>query len=531
MQTKQSKEVIRHNLAKVTGKTLFALRQEVIAGYKHLFPKLWPDSSDYMRLYAWLNDLTKEDLTCYCGKPLAFNDRRFTLKQYCSKYCADHSQEKKEGMRQVWAKRSRQTVRSITSHGLSVINCPECREKARLTTLARFGVDHAMRNPDVKKKRIETTLERYGVNNVVQSDVYKAIRLKGRYKSFLAEMREQGTPYIGTKDEFINPNSEQLLYKCTNCNSEFSSKSRIARFVKCPNCSRDIGPFRSYGERSVYNFVKRLCERCGYTVESNKRKYLKNYEIDVYVPELKLGIEYCGLYWHSNVFKDDNYHYQKYKAAQQAGIRLIQIFENEWALKRTRLLIKALIRGAFGLSRGKIQARKCSLREVPLGDYKQFLHDNHIQGYTYAKIRLGLYYNEELVALMGFGKPRFSKEDYEVIRFCTKRGYTVIGGLSKLVKHFHIAYPGTLISYIDSRYFSGYGYEKAGFKVVSHSKPNYFYFNFSDFNGLESRIKYQKHKQVKLLSYFDPKLSEKENMQLNGYLYIHDAGNLKVEYL
>jgi hypothetical protein len=126
---------------------------------------------------------------------------------------------------------------------------------------------------------------------------------------------------------------------------------------------------------------------------------------------------------------------------------------------------------------------------------------------------------------MNFGKPRFNKKyDWELLRYCTKKYTTVVGGASRLFDFFKRNYAGSIISYCDLRYSTGQLYQLLKMKLLHQSAPNYFY--TKDCIVLESRNKYQKHKLVKLLSNFDPNLTEAQNMFNNGYRRIWDCGNL-----
>jgi hypothetical protein len=150
---------------------------------------------------------------------------------------------------------------------------------------------------------------------------------------------------------------------------------------------------------------------------------------------------------------------------------------------------------------------------------------NHIQGFAAARIKLGLFHNDELVSAIGVSKSRFSKDEMELVRFCNKMNTKIIGGLSRLIKHSGVK---NLISYVDLRYFNGSGYEKAGFRFVHQSTSSYMYVNNTE---ILSRYKCQKHKLPKLLGdKFNSELTEKENMLLAGYFQIYDCGTLKYHY-
>ncbi|MFW6226257.1 MAG: hypothetical protein ACOC3V_04810, partial [bacterium] len=181
---------------------------------------------------------------------------------------------------------------------------------------------------------------------------------------------------------------------------------------------------------------------------------------------------------------------------------------------------KSIIKTKLGLNE-RIYARKCELKEID--NQREFLDNNHLQGYIPAKINIGLYYNDELTSLLTFSKPRFNKNyDWEMIRFVNKIGYSVIGGFSKLLKYFLNNYQGSIITYSDIRLFDGKVYETNGFTQIESSKPSYYY---TDYKNRYSRQKFQKHKIPNILESFNSNLTEWENMQMNGWDRIWDCGN------
>jgi hypothetical protein len=207
---------------------------------------------------------------------------------------------------------------------------------------------------------------------------------------------------------------------------------------------------------------------------------------------------------------------------QNKNIQLLHIFETEWEFKQE--IVKSIIKSKLGIYDKKIYARKCQIRELSNQEYQEFIDLNHIQGCNniYPPIKLGLFYNNELVSCIGIGKSRFKKGETELIRFCNKLNTLVVGGLSKLLKHSEVK---GLVSYVDLRYFNGPGYEKAGFKFISRSAPSYVYVKNTE---VLSRFQCQKHKLPKLLGdKFCPEMTEVENMTLAGYYQIFDCGTLK----
>ncbi len=285
----------------------------------------------------------------------------------------------------------------------------------------------------------------------------------------------------------------------------------------CPSCGNSI----SNDEKDVAYFIESL----GIKIEENNRTILNGKELDIYIPSHNLAIEYNGLYWHSEEYVSSDYHLNKTIECENKGVKLIHIFEDEWIHKQD--IVKSRLSNILGLTSNKIYGRKTEIREVSPKDSKLFLDKNHIQGNVNSSIKLGLYYNDELVSLMTIGKGRImmggDSNQYELLRFCNKLNTTVIGGADKLLKYFINTYnPKEIISYADRRWSQGDLYKKLGFNFIHDSKSNYFYIINKK---REYRFKYRKDVLVK--EGFDPSKSEHQIMLDRGLYRIYDCGNKK----
>jgi very-short-patch-repair endonuclease len=229
-------------------------------------------------------------------------------------------------------------------------------------------------------------------------------------------------------------------------------------------------------ENQMSDFIK---DNYTGTILENK-KIINSFELDVYLPDLKLAFEFNGLYWHSEIYKENNYHLNKTEECEKQGIKLIHIFEDQWMYKKD--IVKSRILNLLCKSE-KIFARKCEIKEIyDNKQIKYFLEKNHLQGFVGSKIKLGLFFNGELVSLMTFGSFRKSmgtnsiENSYEMLRFCNKLNINVIGGASKLFNYFVKNYkPIEVISYADRNWSNGNLYEKLGFKLSHKTQPNYYY--------------------------------------------------------
>jgi len=286
----------------------------------------------------------------------------------------------------------------------------------------------------------------------------------------------------------------------------------------CPKCINPV----SKPEQELFDFLS------GYvTCEQSNRELLKPSEIDIFIPSLNIAIEYNGLYWHSDKIVGANYHLDKLNNCNNKGVRLFHLFDDEWRDKKD--IVKSRLLNLIGKTPNKIYARKCEIREVDSKTASKFLDENHIQGKLGSKVKLGLYFKNELVSLMTFGELRknlgqTAKEgSYELLRFCNKLNTNVVGGASKLLKHFEKTYqPKEIISYADRRWSDGNLYKQLGFVLISVSQPNYFY---TKGDVRENRFKYRKSELVK--QGFDPNKTEKQIMEEEGFVRVYDCGTLK----
>jgi hypothetical protein len=293
----------------------------------------------------------------------------------------------------------------------------------------------------------------------------------------------------------------------------------------CTKCF-PIGNCSSICEIDLLNFIKDEL-----MFEANKH-FINNKEIDIYIPLHKLGIEYDGLFWHSNKFIEKNYHLNKTNECEKQGIQLLHIFEDEWHYKKE--IIKSIIRSKLNIIQNKIYGRKCIIKEIDAKISKEFLENNHIQGFVGSNVKIGLFYNNDLVSVMTFGKKRItmgSKQsiegEYEMLRFCNKLNTSVIGGASKLLSYFVKTYsPKSILTFADRRYSQGNLYKQLGFKFIGNTEPNYFYFKSTE---MIRYYRFKFRKDVLIKEGFDSNKTESQIMAERGYLKIYDCGHMKFE--
>jgi len=316
--------------------------------------------------------------------------------------------------------------------------------------------------------------------------------------------------------EYVSSN-KKIEVRCNECGRTFTIEANsFLRGHGCPyhNCNSSLK------EKEICNFIRTLGFEDAY---NNDRKILEGKELDIYIPSLKIAFEFDGVFWHNENNREKDYHLWKTTECEKSGVRLIHVFEDEWIYKKN--IWKSIISNILGKTEKRIYARKCIIKEVSTKECTVFLENNHIQGWCPSQIKLGLYYNEELVSLMTFGKSRHfignGKMEYELLRFCNILNTTVIGGASKLFKYFVDKYkPNSVVSYADRRWSKGNLYDNLGFEFSHFSPPNYFYV-IGDMR--KNRFNYRKSILVK--KYGCPEdMSESEFCKLQKWYRIYDCG-------
>lgn len=327
------------------------------------------------------------------------------------------------------------------------------------------------------------------------------------------------------KNKFIYPEEYKNMFSYITviCPKHKETKQRacdhLSSIYGCSFCARESQ--RSIGEQEICDYIKSIYD--GEMLTNNNSILENNKHLDIYLPEKKLAIEYNGLYWHREEVVGKNYHLNKTNECESKGIRLIHVWDKEWEVKKE--IVKSKISSLLNKN-NRIIARKTKVISLTYDQKNQFLNETHIQGEDTSQIYLGLIYENEIVACMTFGTPRFNNNyDWELIRFSTKLFTTVVGGGSKLLAHFIKNSKGSIISYADRRWSVGKLYENLGFQLNLDDQPGFDYYDTNK-HALHSRFKFQKHKLVDM-PFYDSDKTEYEIMLKNGYDRVWNSGQLR----
>lgn len=429
---------------------------------------------------------------------------------------------------------------------------PEVRKHCSNTMKQKTGYSSALANPEIQRKRKNkilqkfntlnmfsinatknTMLEKYGVENIMLDKV--------AVKQISQKMRNTKLDILRKKlQKFNNVLVDTTEYNYVkiqcNCGEEYEIPNSSLNFFlrndinPCPICNPKISSEKntSKSEQELFDYIKNIIN---YNVV-NRWIVWQAGEIDVYCKSFNLGFELNGVYWHSELYRDDTYHALKTTNMLKKGIKLIHIWEDDWNYKRE--IVYSRIKALLNIFSEKIYARKTQLVKISQKDFDTFCEKNHLQGTLNTLHRYGLYYDNDLVQVMSFSRSRgFLKEKkdnvWELTRFCTKNNISVIGGASKLFSAFiKEIQPEEIVSYCDRCWTPDYMnsvYLKLGFYLEKLTEPN---FTYVIHGKRESRMKYQKKNLIK--KGFDKNMTAYDIMRSQNFYRIYDAGNWKFRW-
>lgn len=542
------------------------------------------------RLYWFYHDLKDYPKCPICGKRTAFTGLKTGYREFCSYKCLNSSSDvqnrKKEtsirncgSPHHMQTKSGKEKVKATVREKYGVDNvfqAPDFNDKRTKTNLKKYGVEHHMQTNLCKYKVKQTNLERYGVECISQREDYKErIRQTNleRYngtgyeakiindKIQITNLQKYGDKIAVKSPEISNKISSQLKRisieknprilghiddhlwimacphpECNKCKEKtyisYSNRELDRAHAGLELCTK-LSPINS-GLSYIENFVKNILNTHNISYKSNVIGMITGrQELDIYIPEYSIAIECNGVYWHSSHEKHNKYHINKSLDCKEHNIQLIHIWE-DW-IKNKPHIVKSIILNKLGLINNTIYARKCNIKEIDSKTCNIFLDENHIQGRSNASIHLGLYYDDELVSVMTFSRPRVNmgaknhKQQWELVRFCSKTNMRVVGGASKLFKHFIKEYdPDSIVSFSMNDISNGNLYKQLGFKSDEKITQSYWYIEPKTFKRYH-RTSFTKQSIVKRgwRDKIDNTWTEKQVMEEMGYFCIYDSGQLK----
>jgi hypothetical protein len=451
--------------------------------------------------------------------------------------------------------------KEIQSKRLSHFDIDKWRIKFEATMMSKYGVKNALQNKEIMNKTRETNIKRYNCEYPSQNkEIIKKILSSRNEKDWQDNLEKNMLNLYGVKNSMgvksfrdkisitqrnkekkINPNiididleNKQYIMRC-DCGQDhdFSilfSLYKSRKFFASNYCTVCFPPHKnsiSQLETELFNFIE---DNYKDEIILNKKSIIPPYELDIYLPEIKIAFEFNGVYWHNELNKPENYHKMKSDLCDKKNIQLIHIYEDDWVYKKD--IVKSIILNKIGKTLEKIYARKTTIEEIDNKQLRIFLSENHLQGYVNSKINIGLSYNNELISVMTFGKKRKSmnsnsaENEYEMLRFCNKLNINVVGGASKLFNYFIKKYnPKEIISYADRSHSNGNLYKQLKFNYIGITEPNYYYV-VDDIR----KHRFGFRKDVLIKQGFDKDKSEHDIMLERKIYRIYNSGNYKFIY-
>lgn len=479
-----------------------------------------PSLSSNEQLYLLLNPHANRHCAVCSEKLVRFYGPSRGWGKYCSTKCSTQSDERKK----------KYVETSLEKYGhTSPKKNSEVNKKTQETNLRKYGHVsnlHSEKFKDIIKEKIlqkaeatkekvkATCLQRYGATTALLSPKAKEKIKDAHYKKLMQRdqvrieaLKERGFELI----EYNHDLQHKWKHECGNVFTDLSVK------VSCDQCKKT--PHRSQIEVRIFDYVKEI--RPDLTVIHSHTPFSDSKRhVDIFIKELNLGIEINGTYWHQEDF-DEGSMLLKTECAERDGFDLIHIWDNEWDDKA-----KQFLKAKLGL-RSKIFARNTTVNCISAKNSAEFCEKYHRQGAVGAKHHIGLFHSGELISVLTIGKPRFEKSaEWEIIRFCTVHGKTVIGGLEKMLKFFEKEQkPTSILTYVDRAWGNGGVYKRAGFELVRKTEPGYFWTNSA--GTVLSRYDTQKKKLAKLFGdKVDMTLTENQILKNLRFWKCKTVGNL-----
>ena len=381
------------------------------------------------------------------------------------------------------------------------------RSEIKQNNLEKYGVEYAIGSAQIQEKIRQTNMERHGYEYPMQD---QSRRKEMEIKRKETNLKKYGTEVIIHVPEF----------------KDKSKKTSLEKYGVEYNClsSNCINANRMVISKTNLRFQEKLNE---FSIENNLEFKLNRYSYDLKVDNILIEINptythqsSCKLPYFGGYLppKPSTYHQEKSQHALENGYFCLHIWDWDDEDKIIEML----------KPKSPIYARTLKIKEPSYEETGTFLDQYHLQGSCNGQeVRLGLYRDDELIQIMTFGKPRYNKKyQWELLRLCTKFGYSVVGGAEKLFKYFITTYnPDSIISYCDNSKFKGDVYKRIGMNLKSYGHPSKHWFNLFTFRHITDNLLRQRGYSQLHNDKIHKKGECNEILMLEaGYLEIYDCG-------
>ena len=367
----------------------------------------------------------------------------------------------------------------------TTLQCPELREKMKATLIDRYGTDTPMKSDQIKDRVKQTNLAKYGVANAMQNPEIAERSAKNRTTSSDVVKERIRQAWL---DRYGVDNISKLTETIDKITATFQERYGVKRAVHVPEfrAKMEASMVAKYGvpyytmtneyRQDSHFRVSKINQSFAELLQSNNIEFTTEFSIDrkaydFCIPATHTLIEInptythntMGNHWNKNGLPE-NYHLEKTKLAMEHGYRCIHVWDwDDWDK------IIAMLQPTK-----RVHARECTIYRLWPKYSVPFIQENHLQGSCRGQLlHLGLVKDDQILQVMTFGRSRYdNKYDVELLRMCTRIGYHVAGGASRLFKYatekFDIQ---NIVSYCDLSKFSGKTYQIMGMTHVRDTQP------------------------------------------------------------
>jgi len=477
-----------------------------------------PENSSVSQRLWHIEQNTNQIPACsICKKnKVSWNRMKHQYRLFCGAKCIAQSKETKEKRKQTMIEKYNVPFYTQAS---------DFNKKRKKTYKEKYGFEWAVQSPDIQAKIKITNIKKYGSSVYVKSNDYK-----NKFEKWLKKFNLVSTSQIRISPESLEYlNDKNWLYEQHHIKQKTITKIAQELDVDGTTVVDRLDKFSipilrfemSQGHMDLVDEIKKFYKN---SIQTNVRNILPSKkELDIYIPEFNLAIEYCGLYWHSSdkrtrIARD--YHKQKYIECSKNGIKLLTIFEDEWFDKRN--IVLSTIKQHLKINKNSIGARETIIKELSYQEAKSFLERYHIQGNGPGSLNIGLYDDKNNLVAVG----KFIKQKKQLIlnRYATSKN--VQGGFSKIIKYIRKQNTLPIITFADLRWSEGNLYRQVGFTLEKNLPPDYTYVNIK-LNKRIHKFNLRHSRLSRMLPNYNPNETEVQNCLKSGLFRIWDCGKIK----
>jgi very-short-patch-repair endonuclease len=399
------------------------------------------------KAYCYHNRLTMKPSCGSCQRPVKYNKAKRHYGEYCSPGCVTRDQK-------VLDKRCR-TMTDRYGY-LKNFSSDQHRNESNATMMTRWGVNHPMRSQELVNKLIDThnirygchytqteeylhkkratCIQRYGVDSHMKLDTYR-VRAGAANRKITEEMKLQ------IRQDYQSGMAKQLVSAKYDFSLSHMNKILVSLGLDTDLPQNKINYSKfwvSSAEIELRQFLEQVYDGA---ILCNQRSLIWPYEVDIYLPKAKLAIEFNGTYWHSDLFKDKDYHKSKLEMLESIGIECMMIFEDVWNSRKDAVKGQIASRICQSLT---IDNDICSVRCIDPEMSKEFTACNYIHGPVVGDINYGVYFGDKIVAYAGFIQ---CSDGSKMVGFCEDP--QVSDTLAMILDHVSQSYQGSIYTTVD----------------------------------------------------------------------------------